>query len=344
MITIFVKSVGIKQIIDEINKGLKGTIKNEFGEQTLHFDNKIGKGSIRIIGFDWGISLLDYNVLFYEDVKMVFEISGNSPIEFLFISEGNLKYSPNGKFVDLERFQNVILSNKTNAENSFLFPANELIKVNFIQIIKQEYRKKTNNNINSLQDSILSIFRMDNPDVAFQHLGNYNIRIADYIKDLNACSETGMIKSLTIEGQLNLILAMQLLEHRNYENRTVLPDSLSKSDLKQIHKLADYIIDNISSPLSIEVLSRESGLSPKRLQLGFQLLYNKSVNEYVRKLKLELARDLLKDFDMNISEIVYAIGYKSRSYFSKRFFEYYGILPTEYRSQLKNKFKANIID
>lgn len=341
MVTIHIKSVDIGQITHEINKTLNGTIVEEYGEQILNFDNKFGKGTIRTIAFDWGISLIDYSVTFNDEVKMIFEVAGNSPIEFLFISEGNLQYSPNGKFVDLERFQNVILSNKLEAQNSFIFPANELVKVNFIEIIKKEYRKKANNNISSLQDSILSIFRKDKPNVAFQHLGNYNIRIADYIKDLNACSETGMIKSLTIEGQLNLILAMQLLEHRNYENKEVLPDSLSKKDLKKIHKLAEYILDNISDPLSIDVLCKESGINPKRLQLGFKLLYNKSVNEYIRQLKLEMARDLLKDFDLSISEIVYAIGYRSRSYFSKRFFEHYGILPIDYRVQLKSKSKIN---
>ncbi|UWX54441.1 helix-turn-helix transcriptional regulator [Maribacter litopenaei] len=83
------------------------------------------------------------------------------------------------------------------------------------------------------------------------------------------------------------------------------------------------------------MLSRKSGLSPKKLQLGFKLLYSKTVNEYVRQLKLEVSRDYLKNTDLTISEIVYLIGIKSRSYFSKIFSEAYGILPTEYRRHLK---------
>lgn len=341
MITIHVESVNNRQVLYTLNKEIMGTISDTYGEQVLAFDNKLGKGTIRSISFDSGISLLDYDVEFNDDVKIAFEISESSPIEFLFISKGSLSYSPDDNFVHLDRFQNVILSNKLHATNSFVFQKNVEVKANLIQINKKEFRKKSSNHISSLQDSIVSLFSLDEPDKAFLHLGNYNIRIADYIKALHNFSETGMIKFLTVEGQLNLILAMQLLEHRNFENKEILPESLSKSDLKKIHKLADYIVDNISYPISIEVLSKEAGINPKRLQLGFQLLYNKSVNEYVRQLKLEMSRDLLKNSDLSISEIVYSIGYKSRSYFSKRFSEHYKILPTEYRNKIKSQLNIN---
>ena len=114
-------------------------------------------------------------------------------------------------------------------------------------------------------------------------------------------------------------------------------EDISKEDILKIHKLTTYIIENISENISITTLSEESGLSPKKLQLGFKILYSKTVNEYVRSLKLEISKNYLKNSDLSVSEIVYAIGIKSRSYFSKIFFEAYDILPTEYRKHIKNK-------
>jgi AraC-like DNA-binding protein len=130
-------------------------------------------------------------------------------------------------------------------------------------------------------------------------------------------------------------MAMQMLEHQNYENDRLHPESLSPESIKKIQALCTYILDKVSEPLTIEILSRVSGLGPKKLQTGFKLLFSKSVNEYIRELKLEIARDALTNSDSTISEIVYNIGFSSRSYFSKIFSERYGILPNKYRSSLK---------
>mgnify|MGYP000628022908 CR=1 FL=1 len=121
------------------------------------------------------------------------------------------------------------------------------------------------------------------------------------------------------------------------EKKMKCPGTLSYGDIKKIHQLSEYIVDNISSPMSVNILADQVGLSPKKLQLGFRVLYSKSVNEYIRQLKLEISRDCLKNRELSVSEVVYAIGIKSRSYFSKIFSEAYGILPTEYRKQLHRK-------
>ena len=183
-----------------------------------------------------------------------------------------------------------------------------------------------------------SLFNDSKGETSFKHVGNYSLRIADEIKLLNNVDTTnGMLRSLSLEGRLYLILAMQLLEHKNFEENMNIPEVISKEDILKIHELTTYILEHISDNIPISTLSSASGLSPKKLQLGFKILYSKTVNEYVRQLKLEISKDYLKNSDMSVSEIVYAIGIKSRSYFSKIFFEAYGILPTEYRKHLKNK-------
>ena len=121
-----------------------------------------------------------------------------------------------------------------------------------------------------------------------------------------------------------------------------LSEAISKDDIAKIHKLTTYILDHISEDISITILCTESGLSPKKLQLGFKILFSKTVNEYIRQLKLEISRDYLKSTDLSVSEIVYSIGIKSRSYFSKIFYEAYDILPTDYRKHLRNK-KSSLI-
>ena len=334
---IIVTSIKDETILEQLNSCLGGTLSDSWGERILQFDNAIGKGVVRSISFDWGISLLDCDVKFNEDVKIVFKASTVPPVEFIFISKGQFKYGANEdeEFIDLEQYQNIIISPKRYASKTFLFPPHQQVKVNFIRIYKKEYLKKKNNNVTSLNELLLSVFNDENADLPYNHAGGFNLKIADEIKEMNAVGNQGILRTLSLEGRLYLILAMQLMEHHDFENKSKLPESISKEDIKKVHRLSDYIVDHISEPILISVLSEHSGLSPKKLQLGFQVLYSKTVNEYVRQLKLEIARDYLKNTDLSVSEIVYAIGIRSRSYFSKIFSEAYGILPTDYRKQLK---------
>jgi len=334
-----IHSIDGVEILEQLNAHLKGKLTDQWGEHVLEFDNEFGKGVVRSIVFDWGVSLVDYDVSFVQDTKIVFSIEKANPIEFIFISEGKLDYTNNTEErpYTFERYQNIIISTQKFSKETYIFPKTAAVKVNFIYVLPGEYAKKKNNNLSYLSKSLFAAFTEENEKSPYKHYGNYNLKIADQIKQLQESYESGIVRTLSIEGQLNLILAMQMLEHNNYENDLALPESLSKEDIKKIHNLSGFIIDNISDTLSVQSLATKAGMSPKKLQLGFRVLYSKSVNEYIRQLKLEISRDYIKNTDDSISEIVYNIGFKSRSYFSKIFSERYGILPTEYRKKIKAK-------
>ncbi|MCB0387243.1 MAG: helix-turn-helix transcriptional regulator, partial [Winogradskyella sp.] len=73
------------------------------------------------------------------------------------------------------------------------------------------------------------------------------------------------------------------------------------------------------------------GLSPSKLQEGFKLMHGHTVTEYIREVRIKKAEELIKNTDMNISEVVYTIGLTSRSYFSKIFKEKYNCSPKDYK-------------
>ncbi|ASV30770.1 helix-turn-helix domain-containing protein [Maribacter cobaltidurans] len=334
---IVINSVRDEDLLMGFKECLNGTLEDQWGEKVVRFNNDLAKGFIRNIGFDWGISLLDCHITFFDDVKLTVKSKGIAPLEFIFISKGGFTYKEGhlGEKLELEQFQNIILSAERFQEKNFVFPANKELKVNFIRIFKKEYLKKKNNNVTYLNQLLFSVFNDDKNTLPYSHGGSYSLKIADEVKELGNVYESGIMRTLSIEGRIYLILSLQLLEHHNFETKESVKESLSKEDIKKIHVLTEYIIDNISGSISIKVLSRKSGLSPKKLQLGFKVLYSKTVNEYVRQLKLEVSRDYLKNSDLTISEIVYLVGIKSRSYFSKIFHEAYGVLPTDYRKHLK---------
>jgi AraC-like DNA-binding protein len=91
---------------------------------------------------------------------------------------------------------------------------------------------------------------------------------------------------------------------------------------------------------TVALLAKRVGLNVNKLQDGFQSIYNDTVNGYVQKTRLEIARNLLMITEFNISEIVRKIGLSSKSYFSKIFKEEYQISPSEFRRNRKEANKA----
>lgn len=339
---IVIKSAAPQGFISQLQVCLNGKLKEDCAERTLSFDNEMVKGTLKTIRFGRGVSLMSCDITLSEETKVVIDTPDASHLEFIFISEGSFKYSEHSSrpYIGLEQFQNIIISPKRKTQKSFLFPEGKNLKINFIRIVRNEYLKK-NNYLNQL---LLSLFKDNKGDKDYQHEGSFSLKIADEVKHLNSVQDNGMLKTLAMEGRLYLILSMQLMEYHHFKEKINLPESLSKADISKMQQLTDYILDHISETISINVLSCVSGLSPKKLQLGFKVVYSKTVNEYIRQLKLEISRDYLKNTELSVSEIVYSIGIKSRSYFSKIFFETYSILPTDYRKQLRKNNSYAILD
>ena len=67
------------------------------------------------------------------------------------------------------------------------------------------------------------------------------------------------------------------------------------------------------------------------LQEGFKLMHGTTVSDYIRAVRVEKAEELIKTSDLNISEVVYSVGFTSRSYFSKIFRQKYNCSPKEYK-------------
>jgi signal transduction histidine kinase/ligand-binding sensor domain-containing protein/DNA-binding response OmpR family regulator len=97
-----------------------------------------------------------------------------------------------------------------------------------------------------------------------------------------------------------------------------------------IQKVLNYIHENISEPeLSVEVIASKVFLSRSQLYRKLKTLTGVSVNEFIRNVRLEKGKELIKLGNNNINEISYKVGFTSASYFTKCYKAKYGHLPTQ---------------
>jgi len=339
--TIDMKQINISadntiEILEEIKVIIGGHIKSTWGEHKLIVNSHIAKGSIKFIPFDWGVSMLQYNITFYDDIDIEIKATEFNPIRFIYNSGDTFqhKFGVDNTQKNIEQFQSVIFTNKTNGTNCISFKKDTKAYMNVIQIVRQKFLKKRTTNIASLNEKLYEVFVDTDHNQRFFHHGTLNLRIADYVKSIKKVKSKGMVKFLKIEAKVYEILTLHIQEHNNASQGVTLPTSLIKRELKIVRRLSKQINESPEQPYTLEQLSQESGLSQVKLQDGFKFLFNRTVTEYIRHVRLETSRELIRTTDLNISQIVYTIGFTSRSYFSKIFKAKYGITPYEYKKQV----------
>jgi len=104
---------------------------------------------------------------------------------------------------------------------------------------------------------------------------------------------------------------------------------------------AEKVIENnlTNSEFVVEDLGRALSFSRMQLYRKFKSVRGLSANEFIREYRIKKAALLLRETDLNVSEILYTIGFTNRSYFSKCFKKTFDMSPKEYSNKYREKLK-----
>lgn len=99
-------------------------------------------------------------------------------------------------------------------------------------------------------------------------------------------------------------------------------------------KLTTIIKRDLENPeFTVEQLTREMAMSNTQLFRKLKALTSLSANQLIRQVRLDRARELLKNTNLTIAEIAYQTGFNDPSYFTRIFTKEEGITPTEFRNR-----------
>lgn len=152
----------------------------------------------------------------------------------------------------------------------------------------------------------------------------------DVHKDIPYClnailSEyTQSMDILLIKGYIYVLLA------RIFEKLTF-SEKQPELDAELIHQALMYIDKNFRNDITLDVLSRELGISKYYLSRIFSSKIGSNLNLYINTLRVTLAQHLLEVSSLSITEIAYECGFKSQRSFNRAFHQICGIPPSAYR-------------
>lgn len=170
-------------------------------------------------------------------------------------------------------------------------------------------------------------------------LGIFDIKVFDIgkcpeYKKMSAelVCEFTMRKPMYREFCNSLLYKLLCIVGRKYALRT---SNVNFKSEERISAACNEIYNSIKLPPSSSDLAKKSFLSVSRFLHLFKEVTGKSYVEFVTFIRMEKAKELLVNTDMQISSIANALGYEDQNYFSRCFHKTVGYSPIEYRKENK---------
>lgn len=114
-------------------------------------------------------------------------------------------------------------------------------------------------------------------------------------------------------------------------------ESTKEDYTQRINKVVEYIDNHLNEEMDLKKLAEISNFSEFHFHRIFKAFQHETLSAYIIRIRLETAARLLRYSDLSVETIAYNIGYEVPSSLSKSFNRFYGITPTEYRTN-KNYF------
>lgn len=147
------------------------------------------------------------------------------------------------------------------------------------------------------------------------------------INEIRDCRQTGELKRLHTESKI-LELLMYQLEQLRYDNAAAREDILKSGDFDRLEQARTILNERYVSPPTHKELAKEIFLNEFKLRTGFKEYFGVTIYDYITRLRMEKARQLLLEQRMSIYEVSGLSGFKHQANFSKAFKKYFGLLPS----------------
>jgi len=326
-----IKKYNAQGIIKDIATQIQHPSKSDCLEEIILLPKKFGEGKIVGFAFSDGISLLIFNCTLKKDWTLIFEDDVPAPLQLNFSVKGNMKHylNDNNTRYQMNPLQGTITVHPAGSSQKIQFPSNETILFTTLFIDRKAYSKKIECVLEQIPDELQEIFLDKKAKKSFFYQSNYSIAIATCIQKITEDKHNGLVRSTFLEGKA-LELFSKLI--KQYNEDLLAPSKqviLRATDLEKIKNAKELLIKDLTNPPNIEELAKLVGINRQKLKQGFKKVYEKTIGNYLRDERMEVASILLLN-GQSVRQVSYAVGYSNQSHFAKRFRERYGILPKNY--------------
>jgi AraC-like DNA-binding protein len=241
----------------------------------------------------------------------------------LIVKEGSLKFRYGNAEYEVGKNQMAFLKKDILICIEACAPAEKLFNVNYILFslkydLVKEFVKLAELSIAANEKSLpISINTLDK-------------KLMKYVDSLDFY----FIEPEKVEGNLIKIKLLELLFYLSSQDNKIVEQLLDVRGCFRSNFTA-VVEENITNSLSLYQLATLSGRSLSSFRRDFLAIYNMPASQWIRKKRLDKARQLLRSTTMSVTDICYTTGFENITHFSKLFKSYFGYPPSEFRQQAR---------
>ncbi|WP_068597176.1 helix-turn-helix transcriptional regulator [Vaginella massiliensis] len=292
-------------------------------ENTTFIEHYFGKGFYKEILFE-GVHIGFGNTFLRNTIRLDFE-SDFETIEMHFALKGKSTVSTGGldKSIGFVSHQhNIIYANEICGKMQWESEEFQLCEIN----LSPDFFKKFLPQNHHLFDAFRNAMEKGKSALLTQNHHPVSHKMYQIVDEIMNCQRQGIFKRMFLEAKVIELLLLQL---EQFSNDTFSHSTLKKSDVDKIYAVREFILQHLDAACTLIDLAHLVGTNDFILKKGFKELFGTTVFGFWSDAKMNQAKQLLTEEDMNVGEVSQLIGYKNQRHFSAAFKRKFGILPSQ---------------
>jgi hypothetical protein len=287
MKSIYLKAGKAQDVFNDLKDNFKGTLQSNDDEFNLTLSSDFAKGNIQGVTFPDGMTYMQFDMIFNDDVRLSMESLNTSPIFFAYCSQGTIQHSfgEQGERKIIKKQHSGILKSASSVNSILHFEKHVPIKFYVIEINTALANEHNNELIRKLKNTFFHI-KED-----YLKISSQNSKIAQKIEELSTITHKGIVRNLLINRILENILELEIEQHT--DSFATIAESVNSFTVKQINEIkimSNFVIDLSLELFTTDFIAQKIGLLSIRLQKEFKLTYNRSVQDLLIFMRIERGR------------------------------------------------------
>ncbi|KRN30004.1 AraC family transcriptional regulator [Liquorilactobacillus mali] len=235
-------------------------------------------------------------------------------VDYATVDKQNVFFEPGFLKLDWREKQNM----------KYLFPSHQYSGVTII--INKKAKEET------LVQMTGGRFNLDTISDNYRKNGDYVFLKTAFIDRLFEDLRTPTLEHSITYLRLKVAELLIYLSSKTIAKNNCPKEIISVGILDKIRRLRQYLDQNFTKQLSLEMLSHKFEVSTTAMKKGYREFYGASIHVYLREKRIEKACELLKKTNYHVARIANEVGYTNPSKFTAMFKKNKKITPSKYRS------------
>lgn len=298
---------------------------------TWNMSERFGTGFIRQIEIRPGMSLLLQEILFNQARKsrICFDFDFLC-FHFCITGFNTTHVIGTNKKVVAQTGYNGIAIGRQGLLNLYEYPKNVRNTLITIRLSPAYFRELVYGEEDRLPKFLRQVYEEKTPDFCnFSQSSTASTKAI--VEQLFNSSATGIGSRLFLEGQMLQLISTLMDSFRDDSRKNGSQKvHLQPGDIERIHYARELLAGNLTDPPTLSDLAIATGMNRFKLNCGFKQVFGKTAFAQLREIRLERAKQLLMQGEMNVTEASNSVGYSNLSHFAKAFKQQYNICPKTY--------------